>query len=57
MDGIFGEETRDAVYSAQSQFGLEINGIVGPVLWDILASIYEEVENGYRTAVTREDDR
>ena len=48
-DGIFGVETRDAVYSAQSQFGLEINGIVGPVLWDILASIYEEVENGYGT--------
>ncbi len=48
IDGIFGEDTRDAVYSAQSQFGLDINGIVGPVLWDILASIYEEVENGYR---------
>ena len=50
VDGIFGADTRDAVYSAQSQFGLEINGIVGPILWDILATIYEEVENGYRAA-------
>ena len=45
-DGIFGEETRDAVYAAQAIFDFPITGTVGPLLWSTLANIYTYVESG-----------
>ena len=45
-DGIFGEETRDAVYAAQAVFDFPITGTVGPLLWSALANIYTYVESG-----------
>lgn len=36
VDGVFGTETEDAVKSAQRNFGLEADGIVGPSTWSAL---------------------
>ncbi len=44
VTGIFDENTRDAVYAAESTFGIPIDGIVGPVLWDTLADIAYDLE-------------
>lgn len=34
VDGIFGTQTRDAVYKFQKEFGLkQVDGIVGPLTW------------------------
>jgi len=35
-DGIFGPNTRDAVLTFQSIFGLSADGVVGPITWDRL---------------------
>ena len=43
---IFDEATRNAVYAAQEFFGLPVNGIVGPLLWDTLGSLYSTVQSG-----------
>lgn len=48
-DGIFGTETRDAVYTAQAVFGFPVNGTVGPVLWDTLGILWEDVESDTRS--------
>lgn len=45
-NGIFGEDTRDAVYAAQAVFGYPITGTAGPLLWSRLANIYVDVESG-----------
>ena len=50
LTGVYDENTRDAVYAVQATFGFPINGIVGPLTWDALADIYNDVENGsYRS--------
>lgn len=50
VDGVFGEETQNAVYAAQALFDFPITGIVGPVLWDTLGIIYSAVRDGeYRS--------
>ncbi|MBQ8298984.1 MAG: peptidoglycan-binding protein [Clostridia bacterium] len=36
VDGIFGSQTRDAVYRFQREFGLVVDGIVGPRTWEKL---------------------
>lgn len=33
VDGIFGANTRDAVYTFQREFGIDIDGVVGPITW------------------------
>lgn len=43
---IFDEATRNAVFAAQEFFGLPVNGIVGPLLWDTLSSLYSTVKSG-----------
>ncbi len=48
-DGIFGTETRNAVYAAQAVFGLMISGVVGPVLWNELADAYAQVDGNTRS--------
>lgn len=40
VDGIFGEETRDAVYAAQSTFGLPVTGVVDAATWEAIYSAY-----------------
>jgi len=35
-DGIFGQNTQNAIFTFQSIFGLTTDGVVGPVTWDRL---------------------
>lgn len=43
VDGIFGNETRDAVLAFQSLYGLEVDGIVGRDTWDMVQNAYAGV--------------
>ena len=45
-DGIFGENTQNAVFAAQELFEYPVTGVVGPVLWDTLGIIYSAVSGG-----------
>ncbi len=40
VDGVFGESTRNAVYAAQSTFGLPVDGIVGEDTWRAIVDAY-----------------
>lgn len=43
IDGIFGYETRDAVLTFQSLYGLDVDGIVGRDTWDMIQNAYAGV--------------
>lgn len=43
VDGIFGDETRDAVLAFQSLYGLDVDGIVGRDTWDMNQNAYAGV--------------
>lgn len=43
VDGIFGDETRDAVLAFQSLYGLDVDGIVGRDTWDMIQNAYAGV--------------
>ncbi|MBQ8907796.1 MAG: peptidoglycan-binding protein [Clostridia bacterium] len=43
-DGIYGEETREAVRIFQREEGLEVTGVVDFVTWELLAAAFEERE-------------
>ncbi|MGN0548889.1 MAG: peptidoglycan-binding protein [Acutalibacteraceae bacterium] len=45
MDGIFGQETYDAVVTFQSLYGLDVDGIVGKNTWDMIQDAYIGVLN------------
>ncbi|MBP3555953.1 MAG: peptidoglycan-binding protein [Clostridia bacterium] len=45
VTGVYDEATRDAVYAVESTFGIPIDGITGPLVWDVLADIYNDVES------------
>lgn len=45
MDGIFGQETYDAVVTFQSFYGLDVDGIVGKNTWDMIQDAYVGVLN------------
>ena len=45
MDGIFGQETYDAVLTFQSLYGLDVDGIVGRNTWDMIQDAYVGVLN------------
>ena len=40
VDGIFGEDTENAVYAAQSVFGLSVDGLVGEQTWETIVDAY-----------------
>ena len=44
--GYFGERTQESVVAFQELFGVEPNGIVGPVTWDRIADAYSDLYNG-----------
>ena len=46
ITGVYDEDTRDAIYAAEALFGLEVDGITGPLVWDTLADIYNDAESG-----------
>ncbi len=43
VDGIFGDETRDAVLAFQSLYGLDVDGLVGIDTWDMIQNAYAGV--------------
>ena len=45
MDGIFGQETYDAVLTFQSLYGLDVDGSVGRNTWDMIQDAYVGVLN------------
>ncbi len=48
VTGVFGNQTHDAVVAFQRQFGLERqDGIVGPLTWNRIAEVYEDLTVGY----------
>ena len=42
-DGIFGAQTEQAVKDYQELFGLNVNGVVGPVVWYSIANTYNNI--------------
>lgn len=45
VDGVYGEQTRDAVYTFQALNGLPPTGSVGPVTWSKIANQYDALVN------------
>ena len=45
VDGIFGNNTRDAVFAAQRRFGLPETGVVDAATWDAIYEQYAGIEN------------
>lgn len=50
VDGVFGPATRDAVSVLQAMFGLPATGAVGPLTWEDLAALANDVLAGSQTA-------
>ncbi len=46
VTGVFGNQTQAAVIAFQNLFGLEAAGIVGPLTWDAIASLYSDLRVG-----------
>ncbi len=47
VDGVFGRQTENAVKAVQRLYGLNQDGIVGPITWDTIASLYSDLLLGY----------
>lgn len=48
LTGYFSSQTDASVRALQSLLGLEVNGIVGALTWDGIASLYSDIVNGSR---------
>ncbi len=48
LTGYFGTQTDRAVKSVQTLAGLEPNGVVGAITWDVVTSLYNDIVNGSR---------
>lgn len=46
VTGYFGDETEAAVLAYQNLFGLDPRGVVGPITWNSIASLYADIVNG-----------
>ena len=46
VTGVFGNQTQAAVIAFQNLLGLEAAGIVGPLTWDAIASLYSDLRVG-----------
>jgi peptidoglycan hydrolase-like protein with peptidoglycan-binding domain len=46
VDGVFGPATQAAVTAFQRQFGLTADGVIGPVTWQRIVDIYNQVSTG-----------
>ena len=47
VTGVFGSQTQGAVIAFQQQFGLNPNGVVGPITWGLIASVYSDLRVGF----------
>ena len=45
---MFGTQTDRAVRAFQELFGLTPDGRVGPLTWNSIAGVYDDLQNGYR---------
>lgn len=45
IDGVFGNETRESVLSAQNTFGLLEDGVVGEITWNAIYNAYRGIVN------------
>ena len=52
VDGVFGKKTQEAVMAFQKQYGLTVDGVVGPITWAIADTI-ETDENDVRPTIRR----
>ena len=43
-DGIFGARTENAVRAVQRLYGVNVNGIVDPITWNAITSLYSDVK-------------
>lgn len=51
VDGVFGDMTEEAVLAFQNRFGTEgVSGVVGPILWQQITDVYEDITTGNRVA-------
>lgn len=48
LTGYFGTQTDSAVKAIQKLSGLEANGVVGAITWDVITSLYTDILNGSR---------
>lgn len=44
--GYFGYVTQDAVIAFQNLYGINANGVVGPITWNAITSLYSDLYNG-----------
>ena len=49
IDGIYGEQTRDAVIAFQRDYGLVADGIVGPNTYEALGKVEDTMDNSSQT--------
>ncbi len=51
VDGAFGDRTEEAVLAFQNRFGTQgVSGVVGPILWQQITDVYEDITTGNRVA-------
>ena len=47
VTGVFGNQTEAAVRAFQTSFDLPVNGVVGPITWGLIASVYSDLVTGF----------
>lgn len=53
VDGVFGEETKEAVESFQSYYGLVADGVVGRQTWGAIQQVYISIFSAVNTSPTQ----
>ena len=48
LTGYFGPQTESAIKAIQTLSGLEADGVVGPITWQAVTSLYSDIINGSR---------
>lgn len=50
VTGYYGDQTAQAVRAFQELFGLEVDGAIGAITWDTIASAYADLQSGTQVA-------